>query len=267
MDYSALPDLDIDTSQVVKDFIAYIKSKTGLQVVLKQAPQTQEKLAKSNYVHGSNVFTISLEKDCEEVHLIHELIHAEVRFISQFHILEGNSDKWVHPCDLIRDVMEDCIVHRGIANRFKLVPFDKDYLNRISKFAEDLRKGGSISNETERNRCPFCEPLYITLEAIQVYDYTQPTYSSVIKEWQHKILNKFVIYFEKSRSLNSQILDIYKKLKILYRETNFGDRDCYRELLEKVCQLSNFEINGEKLVDNKKIFYFVKQNDGFIPDC
>lgn len=267
MDYSALPDLDVDTSQGVKDFIAYIKSKTGLQVILKQAPQSQEKSAESNYVHGSNVFTISLVKDCEEVHLIHELIHAEVRFISQFHILEGISDKWVHPCDLIRDNMEDCIVHRGIANRFGLVPFGKDYLKRINKFAEDLRGGGSITNGAERGRCTFCEPLYIALEALQVYDFAQSSYNSVIKPRQREILNKFVIHFEKSKGLDIRILDIYKKSKVIYRETVFDDRNSYRQLLERMCQLSNFEINGERLVDNNRIFYFVKQNNGFIPDC
>lgn len=264
MNLSSDGNSNIAIPQELGDLKSHIECETGINIVLKKLDDSFLYAAKYDYIDGSDIFTISLKENCEKVHLAHELIHAEILFILNFICLRETSEKWKHPCFLINMWMQDFVIHRKIMDYFNIAPFDSSYLTKIGKFAEDLRQGGRIWNDYERKEGQLCENLYIAFEALQVYDFYH-SYGAVCKSGQETNFNKFIIYFEKSKSMPAQILNIYNELKDIYKITNFNERESYKKSLKRVCQIDKLEINTEKLIDNVRSFYYVKQGNGFHP--
>ncbi len=260
-----LENLTINCPQRCEDFKINIENKIGLKIIFKKAPDTWNVAARNNYIWGNDCFFIALSNSWKEVDLLHELIHAYLMFDVQIPIAEGISNLWKHPVNIIRNYMEDFIVHRKIVGKTEMVPFNSKYVPKIERYVYDLKqKDGKMANITERNACPFCENLFIAFEALQVLDFSRCD-ENIIRKETKKTLKNFIKYFEKAPLMRNLVFTIYKELKSIYTQTDFSNLGSYTESIKRICSSSYFEIEGNTMADNYKLFHFKKNGNGFVP--
>jgi hypothetical protein len=227
-----------------KNLIAYYKEfpkLTGLNI--KCNLEEGRTRARNEYSDSSEEFRIFLGNRWKEVDLAHELIHGKIMFIAKYGIIRCNN----YSCQLIRDYLEDIVVHENILNQFNIQPIHKKELSQTMSLTKGLSQGEKlIDSYWDPKGCGQLHKAFIYVQNWHLYHLLNDV-----------VLKKFLIAFRKTyqqsieMQLANNIIDSYKKNNKLKNKLD------YDTALEEIIGYCDLPVKTS-------IKHYEKTNGGFV---
>jgi hypothetical protein len=155
-------------ANIIKLYEEFSK-KTDLRIRFEQLKN--EIRAENEYKDNSDEFIIRLRiarervKGWNENDLAHELLHGEVMFIEKYGLISCERSI----CKLIRDYMEDIIIHSKLFKEFKIDPIEEEYISSRNSWAKELEKGEILQDKHWKEEGVIYEKLHKSLLYVQAH--------------------------------------------------------------------------------------------------
>jgi len=232
-----------------RDLIAFYEDLpkiTGLRVRF-EALVDDNVRARSRYKNNSTQFVILLGDNWKEVDLAHELIHGKIMFIDKYGIIKCNNDL----CQLIREYIEDIIVHENILSQLGIMPIHQVDFLHIMKLAKGLFRGEKIIDSHWDSKGLICNQLHKALLYVQAWHFYH-----LLNDAEFK---KFLLAFRKTHGQNREMQLADEIIEIYKSNNNFRDKVSYGKALEEIMRIDYLNLSLET-----SIKYYKRSNGGFV---
>jgi hypothetical protein len=186
----------------------------------------------------SGDFVIYLGRKWKEMDLAHELLHGKIMLVDRYNIINCNSPI----CQLLRDYLEDVVIHTETFKKFGIIPFDDEYSSMISRLTPALFRGEGLTDKywDEKEPKPECGQFKNALLYVQVchFEYLFNTVDFT------KFLNAFIKKYRQKKELywGREIFEICKT------NNYFEDKLSYENGITKIMEIYKPFLPNEKLI-------------------
>jgi len=202
--------------------------------------------ASNEYIDGSDEFNIMLKNNWIEPDFAHELIHGYLMFVDKYAIIFCDNPV----SQLIRDYMEDILVHRKMFNVYHFSPYDSIYIKNLKRWARDLFKGSILVDSRWDPKGKICKTLHKSFLYIQAWELNNLIGNDHIK----KFITSFELRYKKEEeySLAKKIMEVIKA------NNNLRDLEGYSNALNNIATIKSLGLS------EPKIKHFEKVTKGYI---
>lgn len=228
----------------IKKLYEEFSKNTDLRVRFEQLRNRSR--AENEYNCNSDEFIIRLRKDWRENDLAHELLLGELMFIEKYGIILCERPV----CQLLRDYIEDMIVHSKLFKEIKINPIDEKYISDRNLNAEELVKGEILINEYWDERGVICKILHKSLLYVQAYHLSKLLMTTD--------LDRFLVAFNKAYNGKKE-LEIARRIHGICNKNKWlNSKENYESALVELKKINFLEIK------EVSIKHYTKHNVGFI---
>jgi len=232
-----------------KDLITYYKEfpkLSGLSVKFETLTDKRVR-AQNEYKNNSHEFIIRLGQKWKEIDLAHELLHGKIMFIDKYGIISCSNPL----CQLLRDYIEDIVIHRETLVKFNIKPLDEGYIARTIGLAKDLFRGKKVIIDKYWDAKGLgCKQLHKALLYVQAWHFNH-----LLKITD---FNKFLVAFRKTYQQKEE-MELADKIVAICKNNNYlKNKIDYEEAITEIIEIYQPVLPNEKLIKHYK-----KSNSGF----
>jgi len=233
-----------------KDLITYYKKfpkLSGLNIKFEILTDKRVR-AENEYKKDSHEFIIRLGQKWKETDLAHELLHGKIMFIDKYGIINCSNPL----CQLLRDYIEDIVIHRETSEKFDIRPFDERYITRTIGLAKDLFRGKKVIIDKYWDAKGLdCNQLHKALLYVQAWHFN---HFLKITDF-----NKFLFAFRKVYQQRSE-MELADKIVVICKNNNYlKNKLDYEKAATEIIEIYQSVLPNEKLIKHYK-----KSNSGFL---
>lgn len=221
-------------SDNIKKFYREFLISSGLKIKFERIDNRVR--ASNSYTDNSSDYIISLGEEWREVDLVHELMHGKLMFIEKYGLIFCRNPV----CQLLRDYIEDIVVHDRIFTELDMIPYDPEYLIEKSQWAGDLSNGARIEDSYWDAMSVVCNHLHKALLYVQAWHFDHIIPSQECSDF----LTAFRESYENEREI--QLID--KITSIIRNYDYLNCKQNYDEALEEIINIDYLDLPSGNII-------------------